>query len=105
MAEQTTKKREPPVLRFWYGKGAKYKSIEELIDNNPSWFIWAVDTFQDITPKQAKYWQDKYPGLDLPEEVIVDVDPFVPGPNNSENNRQYSQLCVQYRPEINSRKI
>lgn len=84
--------REWPIVKFWYGKGAKYSSIEELIDSNPSWFLWAVDTFQDITPSQAQYWLDKYPELGpIPNEYVKDVVPYRHTKDSPDS--EYMNLC------------
>lgn len=62
--------REFPIKKFWYGKGAAYRDIEELMEKNPGWFIWAVETFQDLTPVQAQHFFEFY-GMDLPLEVVT----------------------------------
>lgn len=61
--------REFPIKKFWYGKGAAYRDIEELMEKNPGWFIWAVETFQDLTPSQASHFEEVY-GMELPESVV-----------------------------------
>jgi len=90
--------REYPILRFWYGKGAKYSSIEELIDNNPSWFIWAVEKFQDVTPAQANHFKERY-GMELPLEVISDVSPYEHTKNSPNPDTNYMKLCEEYARE------
>ena len=62
--------REFPIRKFWYGKGAAYNTIEELLEKNPGWFIWAVETFQDLSPAQAEHFRKVY-GMELPESVIT----------------------------------
>ena len=69
--------REIPVTKMWYSKAARFKSTEEWIDQDPEHFIWAVDRFLDVTPKQAEYFKNKW-GMDLPQEVVRDVEPFNP---------------------------
>lgn len=61
--------REFPIKKFWYGKGAAYRDINELMEKNSRWFIWAVETFQDLTPEQAEHFKEVY-GMELPSEVI-----------------------------------
>ena len=87
--------REYPIVRFWYGKGARYRSIEELIDGNPKWFIWAVENFQDVTPTQAKHFSDKY-GIELPTEVIADVEPYEHKKGSPSPDTVYEDICKEY---------
>ena len=61
--------REFPIKKFWYGKGAAYRDIEELMEKNSKWFIWAVGSFQDLTPSQAEHFYEVY-GMRLPNELI-----------------------------------
>lgn len=63
------RKGEYPITRFWYGKGAKYGSIEALIRENPQYFIWTVEKFQDVTKEQAELFHNIY-GMELPQEVV-----------------------------------
>ena len=48
--------REWPIVRFWYTK-KNGKTIEEIIDTDPDWLWWAIREFQNLTPKQAEYYQ------------------------------------------------
>lgn len=81
---------EWPVLKMWYGKMAG-KTVEEIVDNYPRYFIWMVKAFQDVTVTQAKYFQDKY-GMDLPPEVIQDVIPYEYIYKHSPEE-EYERLC------------
>lgn len=65
---------EYPITKFWYSRKAG-QTIEEIIDTDPTWFIWAVETFLDVTPVQAAYFKEKY-GMDLPDHVIKDLPPY-----------------------------
>jgi hypothetical protein len=67
---------EAPITKFWYSRKAG-QTIEEIIDTDPQWFIWAVQQFQNVTPQQAAYFEQKY-GMELPENVIQDVPPYNP---------------------------
>ena len=94
--------REFPIQKFWYGKGAAYKSIEELMEKNPGWFIWAVETFQDLTPQQAEHFKEVY-GMDLPEDVICSrelLDKINNGKpyeyQKGDTEEMYKELCRQY---------
>lgn len=62
--------REFPIKKFWYGKGAACRDIEELMEKKPRWFIWAVERFQDLSPAQAAHFKEVY-GMELPKEVIT----------------------------------
>lgn len=80
---------EWPVTKMWYGKMAGH-TIEDIIENNVSYFIWMVKAFQDVTVKQAKFFRDKW-GMDLPEEVIKDVPPYTYSRKAPE--KEYESLC------------
>lgn len=86
---------EYPIVRFWYGKGAKYKTIEELIDNEPKLFLWYVEKFQDVTVKQAQHFKDRY-GMDLPDEVISDVEPYEHRKGAPSPDTEYEKICEEY---------
>ena len=91
--------REYPITRFWYGKAARFKSIEELIDQDPLYFIWAVQTFQDVTPAQANHFKNKY-GMELPDNVIApkELKPYNPPKDIHKRpwDLTYKELCDQY---------
>lgn len=80
---------EWPVTKMWYGKMAGH-TIEDIIENNVSYFIWMVKAFQDVTVKQAKFFRDKWE-MDLPEEVIKDVPPYTYSRKAPE--KEYEMLC------------
>lgn len=94
--------REFPIKKFWYGKGAAYKTIEELMEKNPGWFIWAVETFQDLTPEQAEHFKEVY-RMDLPQEVICSQE-LLDEINNGEpyefkkgdSEDVYKDMCRKY---------
>lgn len=67
---------EAPIRAFWYGKKAG-QTIEEIIDTDPTYFIWCVGQFLNVTPAQAAYFQNKY-NMELPPNVIQDVEPYDP---------------------------
>lgn len=67
---------EYPITKFWYSRKAG-QTIEEIIDTDPRWFIWAVTQFLNVTPDQASYFEQKY-GMELPDNVIQDVKPYDP---------------------------
>lgn len=81
--------REYPVHHMWYGKGAG-RTIEEIIDWRPDYFIWLVQTFLDVTPSQAAYFKKKY-GMDLPKEYIRDVQPYIHLKNSP--TEEYKEVC------------
>lgn len=81
---------EWPVVKMWYGKMAG-KTIEEIIDNYPRYFIWMVKAFQDVTVTQAKHFQDRYE-MELPREVIQDVIPYEYIYKHSPEG-EYERLC------------
>lgn len=98
--------REFPIKKFWYSKGAAYKSIEELMEKNPGWFIWALEHFQDVTPQQAKRFKELY-DEDLPPEVICSQE-LLDKINNGEpyefkkgdSGDIYKELCHKYSDAI-----
>lgn len=65
--------------------------MEEVIRTKPDYFIWAVETFQDITREQAELFRELY-GESLPEEVIRDVPPYVFTKDSPEG--EYEQICM-----------
>ena len=90
---QTLKKdrqAEWPIVRFWY---TRYKglTIEELIDKHLDFFLWAVATFQNVTPKQAEYYFQKT-GKRLNPIVIQDVEPYEWQKGDPEE-ALYMELC------------
>lgn len=80
---------EYPVVKMWYGKGAG-RTIEEIIDWKPDYFIWMVEKFLDVTPAQASYFEQKY-GMKLPPEVIRDVPPYEWKKGSPEE--EYAEIC------------
>lgn len=94
--------REFPIKKFWYGKGAACRSIEELMEKNPKWFLWALETFQDVTPGQAAHFEKVF-GMDLPKEFICSQElmdeinegnPYEFKKGDSED--VYKELCRKY---------
>lgn len=78
-AKQTIKlkpnrRSEYPISKFWYTKQAG-RTIEEIIDREPSFIEWAVSTFQNLTPSQALYFEKRTNKV-IPEECIQDVQPY-----------------------------
>ena len=89
MNKINNRKGEWPIVRFWYTK-KKGQTIEEIIDKDLSWFLWAVTTFQNVTPKQAEYFFKKT-GKKLNSILIQDVEPYEWKLGDSEN--LYMELC------------
>lgn len=65
---------EWPIVRWWYTK-KKGLTIEETIDRDVEWFLWAVAEFQNVTPSQAEYFFKKT-GQKLNPALIQDVEPY-----------------------------
>jgi hypothetical protein len=65
---------EYPISRFWYTKHAG-RTIEEIIDREPSFIEWAIKNFQNVTPSQAIYFEKKT-GKSIPDICIQDVKPY-----------------------------
>ena len=86
---ESNRKGEWPISRFWYTK-KKGMTIEEIIDKDLDWFLWAVVTFQNVTPKQAEYFF-KRTGKKLNQKLIQDVEPYEWQPGDSEE--LYIELC------------
>ena len=89
--------REYTITKWWY-TSQRGKTIEETIDTNLPFFLWAVKTFQDVTPSQAKYFADKYPGHRIPEQWIRDVTPYDHVKNDPEV--MYHDLCWSNNLEL-----
>ena len=94
--------REFPIRRFWYGKGAQFSTMEELIEKRPGWFIWAVETFQDVTEEQAEYFYKVYK-MRLPKEVICspqllnEINEGKPYEfSRGDDEEVYKDLCRKY---------
>lgn len=94
----TSSFREYPVTKMWYGKGAG-RSIKEIIDWKPDYFIWLVEKFLDVTPSQAKYFSDKF-GINLPLEVISPswIVPFSPHMNKKDSPFQIEDIKQYLSP-------
>ena len=80
---------EYPISRFWYTKQAG-RTIEEIIDREPSFIEWAVSTFQNLTPSQALYFEKRTNKV-IPKECIQDVQPYDHKEGDSED--LYMELC------------
>jgi hypothetical protein len=80
---------EWPIVRFWYTK-KKGLTIEEVIDKDLDWFVWAVATFQNVTPKQAEHFF-KRTGKKLNPRLIQDVEPYEWQVGDTEE--LYMELC------------
>lgn len=80
---------EWPIEFFWYTK-KKGMTIEEVIDKDLDWFIWAVCTFQNVTPKQAEYFYKKT-GHKLNQKLIQDVTPYKWQKGDTEE--MYIEIC------------
>lgn len=66
--------REYPIVSFWYTRH-KGRTIEWIIDHDIDYMIWAIKSFQDLTPSQAEYLK-KRTGKELKPEYIQDVQPY-----------------------------
>lgn len=89
--------REYPIVRFWYSKAARFKSIEELMDNDPDYFLWALGAFQNITVDQANHFEEKY-GLKIPPKFVEDVPPYEH--MKGDPVELYQELCDFPRPSL-----
>lgn len=98
---------EWPITKFWYTK-KKGQTIEHIIDADPSFFEWAIKTFQNVTPTQAAYYKNRT-GRSLNPRVIQDVEPYEWRPGDPDE--LYMELCEtqdlrgtlrKYRGEMNS---
>lgn len=92
--------REWPIKMFWYTKKCG-KTIEEIIDSDPEWLWWAVKTFQNLTPKQAKYYKE-VTGHEIPEHYIQDVTPYEYEKGDPES--MYMDLCMNQDLDFTIRK-
>ena len=72
------------------------------MEKNPRWFIWAVETFQDLTPSQAKHFAEVY-GMELPnnlicsQELLDELNGGVPYEyRKGDSEETYKELCRKY---------
>lgn len=86
---------EYPITRFWYGKGAQYDSIEELIEKDKDYFLWCVKAFQDVTMEQAEHYF-KWWGEYLPDEVIAPEGTVPYSHTKQDQGVFYGKLCEMY---------
>lgn len=80
---------EWPIVKFWYTK-KKGQTIEQIIDTDLDWFLWAVTTFQNVTPSQAEYFKKKT-GKSLNPILIQDVEPYEYQKGDTEE--MYMDIC------------
>ena len=90
---------ESPVVKMWYGKMAG-RTIEEIIDTKPDYFIWMVEQFQDITVDQARYFKEKY-GMELPPDVIAPSDTIPYEHTKDSPEGEYIDICKLYWQQQN----
>ena len=65
-------------------------TIEESIDADVEWVCWAIKNFQNVTPVQARYLEQKT-GRKLNPIYIQDVEPYEWKPGDSEE--LYMEIC------------
>lgn len=80
---------EWPIKFWWYTK-KKGMTMEEVIDKDLDWFLWAVCTFQNVTPEQAEYFK-KRTGKTLNSRLIQDVEPYEYKTGDTEE--MYMEIC------------
>lgn len=81
--------REWPIVFWWYTR-KKGMTIEESIDADVEWVCWAIKNFQNVTPAQARYLEQKT-GRKLKPQYIQDVEPYEYKPGDPE--QLYMELC------------
>ena len=80
---------EYPIIRLWYTKHAG-DTIERIIDTDIQYFEWMVNTFQMVTPDQARYYE-QHKHKKIPDEYIMDAPPYEWRRGDPE--RLYIELC------------
>ena len=80
---------EWPIVMWWYTK-KKGMTMEEVIDRDLDWFLWAVCTFQNVTPAQAEYFKKKT-GRELNPLLIQDVEPYQW--QRGDKDEMYMEIC------------
>lgn len=83
------RKGEWPIVKWWYTK-KKGMTMEEVIDHDLDWFLWAVCTFQNVTPEQAEYFHKKT-GKVLNPILIQDVEPYEW--RSGDKDEMYMEIC------------
>lgn len=81
---------EYPISFIWYTKHAG-KTIEWIMDHDPSYFVWMLKTFQDVTPPQADHFYSRYKKR-IPKQYIQDVEPYTYQKGDPEE--MYMELCT-----------
>ena len=81
--------REWPIKFWWYTR-KKGMTIEESIDADVEWVCWAIKNFQNVTPAQARYLEQKT-GRKLKPQYIQDVEPYEWKLGDSEE--LYMEIC------------
>jgi hypothetical protein len=81
--------REWPIVKWWYTR-KKGLTIEQTIDKDYHWFCWAVEEFQNVTPRQAEYFKRKT-GKSINPKFIQDVEPYEWKTGDPEE--LYMELC------------
>lgn len=81
---------EWPIVKLWYTK-KKGQTIEGLIESDTAFFEWMVSNFQNVTPKQARFYT-QVSGRHLPEDVIQDVEPYEWRVGDPES--LYGEICT-----------
>ena len=92
--------REWPIVEFWYTR-KKGKTIEEIIDTDVDWLNWAIKEFQNLTPKQAQYYEARTKKKINPK-YIQDVEPYEWLPGDPDG--LYMDLCENQNLEYTLRK-
>lgn len=82
--------REWPIKSWWYTR-KKGLTIEETIDKDPDWMLWAIKSFQNITPEQARYLYKKT-GKRVNPKYIQDVPVYVWEPGDTDS--LYMDICA-----------
>ena len=82
--------REWPIVRWWYTR-KKGLTIEETADKDLEWLCWAIKTFQNVTPEQARYIEEKT-GKKMNPKYIQDVEPYEWQTGDSEE--LYMDICT-----------
>ena len=92
---------EWPIKYWWYTR-KKGLTIEETIDKDLDWFLWAVTEFQNVTPSQAEYFFKKT-GKKLNSKFIQDVTPYEW--KSGDPDELYMMICNTQNLEENLRKF
>mgnify|MGYP003302887496 CR=1 FL=1 len=94
------RRNEWPISKWWYTQYAG-KTFEQAVLMDYTFIKWAIETFQNVTPKQAEFYE-KITGDVVPEQAIQNVEPYEWQKGDPEE--LYMELCENQNLELTLNK-